>query len=333
MSPPKGKKYANRNSSSTFKDILEQSANNPLVSIGIPTYNRPDTLRRLLEQITSQTYKNLEIIISDNCSTDPDVQRVGNKFAVNDPRVRFVRQKENLGPEENHFFLRKQFRGKLMMFAHDDDEFPPNYVSACIKRWAQDPNIVVVGTPAKRYLNGRFWVDYKMWSSERQDTYDRLKSLIPLGFDDRHDCFEQYYHGLIKTNSVDSSFKHSGFRAIYMMLFILSEKGFFVSAEDTYMIKHTTDTELRKYESGEWVKDRLIILQLLGRHLEETIPVLSVMCKTIVFSKKLSVANKRELILNTIATFISAYAQHLIIATVDVGRRGLRKLLAGSSLR
>ena len=40
----------------------------PLVSVGIPTYNRPKGLKRLLKQIQNQTYKNIEIIVSDNCS-------------------------------------------------------------------------------------------------------------------------------------------------------------------------------------------------------------------------------------------------------------------------
>lgn len=41
-----------------------------LVSIGIPTYNRASTLRRTLESVIAQDYANLEIIISDNASTD-----------------------------------------------------------------------------------------------------------------------------------------------------------------------------------------------------------------------------------------------------------------------
>jgi glycosyltransferase involved in cell wall biosynthesis len=55
--------------------------NEPLVSVGIPCYNRPEGLKRTLECITGQTYKNLEIIVSDNCSPDPEVERVGREYA------------------------------------------------------------------------------------------------------------------------------------------------------------------------------------------------------------------------------------------------------------
>ena len=46
---------------------------NPLVTVGIPTYNRPAGLERTLECIRQQSYTNLEIIVSDNCSTDVNV--------------------------------------------------------------------------------------------------------------------------------------------------------------------------------------------------------------------------------------------------------------------
>ena len=48
----------------------------PLVTVGIPTYNRPEGLERTLACITQQTYPNLEIIISDNCSPGPEVGEV-----------------------------------------------------------------------------------------------------------------------------------------------------------------------------------------------------------------------------------------------------------------
>lgn len=47
-----------------------ENEHNPLVSIGIPTYNRPQRLRKTLAGITCQTYSNLEIIVSNNCSSN-----------------------------------------------------------------------------------------------------------------------------------------------------------------------------------------------------------------------------------------------------------------------
>ena len=48
----------------------------PLVSVGIPTYNRPELLRRAIDSIVNQTYENLEVIISDNATAGNTVEDI-----------------------------------------------------------------------------------------------------------------------------------------------------------------------------------------------------------------------------------------------------------------
>ena len=66
----------------------------PLVSIGVPTYNRPFGLKKTLECLVNQTYSNIEIIISDNCSTNPDVEKVVNEFRFVE-RIKYFKQSIN----------------------------------------------------------------------------------------------------------------------------------------------------------------------------------------------------------------------------------------------
>ena len=61
--------------------------NKPLVSIGLPTYNSSKTISKVLDNIINQTYKNIEIIISDNHSQDSTIQMV-QKYASNDSRIK-----------------------------------------------------------------------------------------------------------------------------------------------------------------------------------------------------------------------------------------------------
>lgn len=83
---------------------------NPLVSIGIPTYNRANSyLKQALRSAVNQTYKNLEIIVSDNCSSD-DTESVVKEFR--DPRIRYFRQNKNLGAVPNCNFCLEQSQGK-----------------------------------------------------------------------------------------------------------------------------------------------------------------------------------------------------------------------------
>jgi glycosyltransferase involved in cell wall biosynthesis len=114
----------------------------PLVSVGIPTYNRPEGLRRTLEYIIGQTYKNLEIIVSDNCSPNLDVETVGREFAEKDHRVTYFRQKENTGVYNFEFVLEKA-TGEYFMWAADDDEWDKEFISACVPLLQKNSNIGV----------------------------------------------------------------------------------------------------------------------------------------------------------------------------------------------
>jgi GT2 family glycosyltransferase len=107
-------------------------ADRPLVSIGIPAYNRPVGLRRTLEFICSQTYSNIEIVVSDNASPDAAIKSVAEEFAARDPRVRYFRQPANIGVAENFRFVLAKASGEYFMWAADDDEWDSKFVEMCL---------------------------------------------------------------------------------------------------------------------------------------------------------------------------------------------------------
>jgi glycosyltransferase involved in cell wall biosynthesis len=104
----------------------------PLVSVGIPTFNRPKGLRRTLQQICGQTYPYLEIIVSDNASPGGDTERVVQEFAATDKRVRYVRQSENIGAIANFRYVLAKASGEYFMWASDDDEWDERFVETCL---------------------------------------------------------------------------------------------------------------------------------------------------------------------------------------------------------
>ncbi len=113
-----------------------------LVSIGLPTYNRPIGLERSLNTLLNQTYHNLEIIISDNCSEIEDVQRFAEGVAKVDERVRYFRQDRNIGPIDNFGFVLRQATGKYFMWAADDDFWDPKFVECLVEKLEQSPDAV-----------------------------------------------------------------------------------------------------------------------------------------------------------------------------------------------
>ncbi|GJM30953.1 MAG: hypothetical protein DHS20C17_35880 [Cyclobacteriaceae bacterium] len=78
----------------------------PLVTIAIPTYNRADTyLKHTLQSAKDQSYQNVEIIVSDNCSID-QTEKVVKEF--DDPRIRYVKHSQNIGHYNNFKFCIEQ---------------------------------------------------------------------------------------------------------------------------------------------------------------------------------------------------------------------------------
>lgn len=119
--------------------------NNHLITIGIPSYNRPLTLKRTLDSIINQTYINLEILISDNCSTDAEVDILINDYCRKDSRISFVKQEKNLGASGNFYYLLKNATGKYFMWLADDDFISNDYIEEIMKEYDKDEGYSLIG--------------------------------------------------------------------------------------------------------------------------------------------------------------------------------------------
>lgn len=105
---------------------------NGLVSIGIPTYKRPEQLRNILTIVTNQSYANLEIIISDNASPGNDVKEVVDSFLKNDTRIKYFKQNQNIGILKNFDFVLKESVGEYFTFISDDDWRAPEFIETLV---------------------------------------------------------------------------------------------------------------------------------------------------------------------------------------------------------
>lgn len=116
----------------------------PLVTVGIPTYNNPEGLINSIRHILSQEYQNLQVIISDNNSPGYDVYELLDDILKNDKRVKVFRQSTNIGMIPNFQFLFDQCEGEYFMWAADDDRFEPVYISECLKVFSANPDCISV---------------------------------------------------------------------------------------------------------------------------------------------------------------------------------------------
>jgi glycosyltransferase involved in cell wall biosynthesis len=113
---------------------------NTLVSILVATYNHKNYILDCLNSIKNQTYKNLEIIISDDSSKD-DTDKIINKFIKENKnlKIKFFIQKKNLNISKNFNFLFKKSKGKYIIFFGGDDIMEKNMIEIQLKTLIENP--------------------------------------------------------------------------------------------------------------------------------------------------------------------------------------------------
>jgi glycosyltransferase involved in cell wall biosynthesis len=108
----------------------DSGAHPPAVTVGIPTYNRAAGLERALESVLGQSEQDLEVIISDNASTDA-TRQVVEQAAARDHRVQYLRQEVNAGLTANFNAVLRAARGRYVMVLADDDWLDQDYLARC----------------------------------------------------------------------------------------------------------------------------------------------------------------------------------------------------------
>jgi len=117
-----------------------------LVSIVIPVFNRVDLVSTAIECAINQTYKNIEIIIGDNCSTD-GTWLLLQKYAKKDTRIHIFRNEENIGPVRNWKECINRANGKYVKILFSDDWMDNNWIEMCVHFFKN--NMAFIYTPAQ----------------------------------------------------------------------------------------------------------------------------------------------------------------------------------------
>ncbi|MGE3845168.1 MAG: glycosyltransferase family 2 protein, partial [Vicinamibacterales bacterium] len=151
----------------------------PRVSIGIPVFNGERFLGETLESILGQTYDDLEIVISDNASTDGTAD-ICTAAARRDSRVFYHRNPHNLGiaPNCNRAFALAT--GEFYKLADYDDLLAPEFVSRCVEGLDAHPGAAVC-FPRTRLIDdeGRIVGEFEPPASAcSPDAHVRFRSLV-----------------------------------------------------------------------------------------------------------------------------------------------------------
>ncbi len=123
---------------------------NPLVSILIPTYNRANYLCWAIDSALAQTYRNIEIIVHDDASTD-DTPQILTKYRSN-PRIRLIRTRTNHSMIGGWNYIQSKAKGEYIKFLGSDDLLEPNCVSELIRAMTRYPQASLI-TSRRKFID------------------------------------------------------------------------------------------------------------------------------------------------------------------------------------
>lgn len=123
------------------------------VSVGVPTYNGADYLHDCLTSLVGQTHTDLEIIISDNASTD-GTSEIAAEFARNHAHVRHVRADATISALENFRLAFDLAHAPYFLWRADDDTSSPTYIAALLAALDGDPSADLAVSSLLRVVDG-----------------------------------------------------------------------------------------------------------------------------------------------------------------------------------
>jgi glycosyltransferase involved in cell wall biosynthesis len=179
----------------------------PKVTIGVPVYNGQKYIRFTLDSLVKQTLHDIEIIVTDNCSTDSTPQIVA-EYAARDPRVKYVRNEVNVGPARNYNKSLDLATAPYFKWNPADDVCAPDFLEKCVKALDEDPTVVVayprtsvIDTNGQVVANYAYEIDFDLPSPAA-----RLSRMMTVNHK-LHGAHELY--GVMRTEALRNS---GGFR-------------------------------------------------------------------------------------------------------------------------
>lgn len=154
------------------------------VSILIPVYNREKIINETIESALSQTYKNIEIIIVDNCSTDKTYE-ICKQYEKNNNKVKVYRNEENIGPVRNWLECLKHSTGHYIKFLWSDDWMDNDFIEKTVP-YLEDEDVAFAYSPAYivyedyKELAYALFDEDKLYESKQFEYMAILKGDVPV---------------------------------------------------------------------------------------------------------------------------------------------------------
>ncbi|HSS98043.1 MAG TPA: glycosyltransferase, partial [Terriglobales bacterium] len=142
----------------------------PRVTVVMAVYNVAQFLRDAVDSVLAQTYRNFELIIVDDCSTDRSAEILK---IISDPRVRVITHTENKGAALSRNDALEHARGEMIAIMDADDICAPNRLEAQVAFLDTHPQVGLLGCGIYNVIDADGAVLYTMYQPEHNGTIQR----------------------------------------------------------------------------------------------------------------------------------------------------------------
>lgn len=125
-----------------------------MISVIVPVYNTGNTLNKCLKSVVNQTYKDVEIIIVNDCSTDKKTILLISEWVKKDSRIRLIDKRINEGVDKARFSAIQQVKGDFLTFLDSDDWLETDALDSLLSVSNKNGADVVIGKMRKIYMKG-----------------------------------------------------------------------------------------------------------------------------------------------------------------------------------
>lgn len=149
------------NTKSSYADDKEL----PLVSVIMPIWNSEKFINQAVDSVINQTYKNLEIILVDDCSTD-GTYKILEDYAKKDNRIKLIRNEKNLQNAETRNVGIRVATGKYLYFIDSDDWIDDDYIENMVEAAEKSEADVVMNVNYYAYDQQTKKVKYRAFGQD-----------------------------------------------------------------------------------------------------------------------------------------------------------------------
>ena len=166
----------------------------PIITIGLPTYNGEKTIKRTIDSILAQTITNFKLIISDDKSTD-STPEICYEYEKKDKRIKYIQKNKNKGWIKNFRSLAKKSNTKYFVWISQDDYWDKQFIEKNLNFLETNPKIV--GSISDIELFGK---NIKNYEIEGKDEFIEIKNSKPKIVRSIKGTYEQKIRNVMEFN-------------------------------------------------------------------------------------------------------------------------------------